>query len=180
VRLEASTKPHVHNLIHEFLINMAFTMVCPNFKKGLKMVSGPLGVKCISRDWLIKISIDARTHIRSCRINQTQFIFGLPCSSRVHLLVRSFEQTESFCILSFYYLIITSIVFRQILVVLGSFRQFWYRFRQLLLHWQWLTSCPNFGLTPKTPSPFLPISTSKTLFFPNCKFLFFSFFHFNY
>jgi serine protease inhibitor ecotin len=26
------------------LINMAFTMACPNFKKGLKMVSGPLGV----------------------------------------------------------------------------------------------------------------------------------------
>jgi hypothetical protein len=23
---------------------MAFTMACPNFKKGLKMVSGPLGV----------------------------------------------------------------------------------------------------------------------------------------
>jgi hypothetical protein len=45
VRLEASTKPHVHNLIHEFLINMAFTMACPNFKKALKMVSGPLGVK---------------------------------------------------------------------------------------------------------------------------------------
>jgi hypothetical protein len=45
VRLEASTKPHVHNLIHEFLINMAFTMDWPNFKKGLKMVSGPLGVK---------------------------------------------------------------------------------------------------------------------------------------
>jgi hypothetical protein len=27
------------------LINMAFTMACPNFKKGLKMVFGPLGVK---------------------------------------------------------------------------------------------------------------------------------------
>jgi hypothetical protein len=24
---------------------MTFTMACPNFKKGLKMVSGPLGVK---------------------------------------------------------------------------------------------------------------------------------------
>jgi hypothetical protein len=47
VRLEASTKPHVDNLIHEFLINMAFTMACPNFKKGLKMVFGPLGVKYI-------------------------------------------------------------------------------------------------------------------------------------
>jgi hypothetical protein len=45
VRLEASTKPHVYNLIHEFLINMAFTMACPNFKKGLKMISGPLGIK---------------------------------------------------------------------------------------------------------------------------------------
>jgi hypothetical protein len=45
MRLEASTKPHVHNLIHEFLINMAFTMAYSNFKKGLKMVFGPLGVK---------------------------------------------------------------------------------------------------------------------------------------
>jgi hypothetical protein len=45
VSFEASTKPHIHNLIHEFLINMAFTMAYPNFKKGLKMVSGPLGVK---------------------------------------------------------------------------------------------------------------------------------------
>jgi hypothetical protein len=27
---------------------MAFTMACPNFKKGLKTVSGPLGVKCWS------------------------------------------------------------------------------------------------------------------------------------
>jgi hypothetical protein len=45
VLLEANTKPHVPNLIHEFLIYMAFKMACPNFKKGLKMVSGPLGVK---------------------------------------------------------------------------------------------------------------------------------------
>jgi hypothetical protein len=29
------------------LINMALTMACPNFKKGLKMVFGPLGVKKI-------------------------------------------------------------------------------------------------------------------------------------
>jgi hypothetical protein len=42
VRLEAITKPHVHNLIHELLINMAFTMAYLNFKKGLKMVSRPL------------------------------------------------------------------------------------------------------------------------------------------
>jgi hypothetical protein len=46
VRLKASTKPPIHNLIHEFFINMAFTMACPNFKKGLKMAFGPLGVKC--------------------------------------------------------------------------------------------------------------------------------------
>jgi hypothetical protein len=44
VRLEASTKPHVHKRIYEFLINMAFAMACPNFKKCLKMAFGPLGV----------------------------------------------------------------------------------------------------------------------------------------
>jgi hypothetical protein len=45
VRLEASTKSPICNLIHEFFINMAFTVACPNFKKGLKMGFGPLGVK---------------------------------------------------------------------------------------------------------------------------------------
>jgi hypothetical protein len=45
VHLEVSTKPPIQNLIHEFFINMAFTMAYPNFKKGLKMVFGPLGVK---------------------------------------------------------------------------------------------------------------------------------------
>jgi hypothetical protein len=45
VHLEASTKPHVHKKIHEFLMDMAFTMAYPNFKKGLKMAFGPLGVK---------------------------------------------------------------------------------------------------------------------------------------
>jgi hypothetical protein len=44
VRLEASTKPHVHKENPEFLINMAFTMAYLNFKKGLKMAFGPLGV----------------------------------------------------------------------------------------------------------------------------------------
>jgi hypothetical protein len=44
VSLEAGTKSPVHNLINEFLINMAFTMAYPNFKKGLKMAFGPLGV----------------------------------------------------------------------------------------------------------------------------------------
>jgi hypothetical protein len=51
VHLGASSKPHVHNLIHEFLINMAFTMACPNFKKGLKTVYWPLGVKeCLPKE----------------------------------------------------------------------------------------------------------------------------------
>jgi hypothetical protein len=45
LRVKASTKSPIHNLIHEFLINMAFTMACQNFKKGLKMAFGPLGVK---------------------------------------------------------------------------------------------------------------------------------------
>jgi hypothetical protein len=45
VRFEASTKPPIYNLIHEFLINMAFTMVCPNFKEGMKMAFGSLGDK---------------------------------------------------------------------------------------------------------------------------------------
>jgi hypothetical protein len=45
VHLEASTKLPIHNLIHEFLINMVFTMACPNFKKALKTASVPLGVK---------------------------------------------------------------------------------------------------------------------------------------
>jgi hypothetical protein len=54
VHLEVGTKPPIHNLIHEFLINMAFTMACPNFKKGLKMVSGPLGVKVVFlKLWLL-------------------------------------------------------------------------------------------------------------------------------
>jgi hypothetical protein len=48
VRLEASTKPPIHNLIHGFLINMAFIMACPNFKKGLKMAFGPLGVNVVT------------------------------------------------------------------------------------------------------------------------------------
>jgi hypothetical protein len=45
VHLQAITKPHVHKKIHEFLINMAFTMAYPNFKKGMKMAFGLLGVK---------------------------------------------------------------------------------------------------------------------------------------
>jgi len=44
VDLKTSTKPPIPNLIHEFFINMVFTMACPNFKKGLKMAFGPLGV----------------------------------------------------------------------------------------------------------------------------------------
>jgi hypothetical protein len=42
MHLEA--KPPIHNLIHKLLINIAFTMAYPNFKKGLKMAFGSLGV----------------------------------------------------------------------------------------------------------------------------------------
>jgi NurA-like 5'-3' nuclease len=44
VCLKVGTKPPIYNLTHEFLINMAFTMAYPNFKKSLKMAFGPLGV----------------------------------------------------------------------------------------------------------------------------------------
>jgi hypothetical protein len=45
VSLEASTKLHVHKKIHELLINVAFIIACPNFKKGMKMAFVPLGVR---------------------------------------------------------------------------------------------------------------------------------------
>jgi hypothetical protein len=54
VRLEASTKPHIHKKIHEFLVNMAYIVACPNFKKGLEMAFGPLGVKRIFEYFWIK------------------------------------------------------------------------------------------------------------------------------
>jgi hypothetical protein len=47
MHFEVSIKPHVQKKIHEFLINMAFIMPCPNFKKGLKMAFGPLGIKIL-------------------------------------------------------------------------------------------------------------------------------------
>jgi hypothetical protein len=49
VRLEASTKPPIPNLIHEFSINVAFTMAYPNFKKGLEMALGLLGIKITTK-----------------------------------------------------------------------------------------------------------------------------------
>jgi hypothetical protein len=46
VCLEAKKFNHMFTRkFHEFLINIVFTMACPNFKKGLKMAFGPLGVK---------------------------------------------------------------------------------------------------------------------------------------
>jgi hypothetical protein len=44
VRLEASTKPHVHRKFEIFWTNIASTMACPNFKNGPKKGLGPLGV----------------------------------------------------------------------------------------------------------------------------------------
>ena len=63
MHLEASTKPPIHNLIHEVLINMAFTMTCPNFKKGLKMAFGPLGINVE-----ISLNFDVRGYPRSTHI----------------------------------------------------------------------------------------------------------------
>jgi hypothetical protein len=45
VRLEASTKPHVHQKFEIFWSNIASTMACPNSKNGLKNGLCPLGVK---------------------------------------------------------------------------------------------------------------------------------------
>jgi hypothetical protein len=42
----------------DLLINMAFTMACPNFKKGLKMAFGPLGVNCESHNLLLNYRHD--------------------------------------------------------------------------------------------------------------------------
>jgi hypothetical protein len=45
VRLEASTKPHVHQKFEIFWTNIASTVACPNFRNGPKNGLGPLGVK---------------------------------------------------------------------------------------------------------------------------------------
>jgi hypothetical protein len=45
VRLEASTKSHVHQKIEIFWTNITSTMACPNFINGPKKRLGPLGVK---------------------------------------------------------------------------------------------------------------------------------------
>jgi hypothetical protein len=45
VRLEASTKPHVHQKFEIFWTNIASTMGCPNSKNKPKKGLRPLGVK---------------------------------------------------------------------------------------------------------------------------------------
>jgi hypothetical protein len=45
VRLEASTKPHVHQKFEIFWTNIASTMASPNLKNGPKNGLCPLGVK---------------------------------------------------------------------------------------------------------------------------------------
>jgi hypothetical protein len=44
VRLEASTKPHVHQKFEIFWTNIASTMACPNFENGQKNDLGLLGI----------------------------------------------------------------------------------------------------------------------------------------
>jgi hypothetical protein len=45
VRLEASTKPHVHQKFEIFWTNIASTMTCPKSKNRPKKGLRPLGVK---------------------------------------------------------------------------------------------------------------------------------------
>jgi hypothetical protein len=45
VRLEASTKPHVHQKFEIFWTNIASTMACPMSKNGPKKGLRPLGIK---------------------------------------------------------------------------------------------------------------------------------------
>jgi hypothetical protein len=54
VRLEASTKPHVHQKFEIFWTNIASTMAYPNLKNGPKKGLGPLGVKVQDKKALIK------------------------------------------------------------------------------------------------------------------------------
>jgi hypothetical protein len=68
VRLEASTKTHAHKKIHKFFIHMAFTMAYPNFKKGLKMASGPLGINNVNKLYSIKQNLGAKTHKKYCPV----------------------------------------------------------------------------------------------------------------
>jgi hypothetical protein len=44
VRLEASTKPHIHQKFEIFWTNIASTMACLNFKNGPKIGLRPLGI----------------------------------------------------------------------------------------------------------------------------------------
>jgi hypothetical protein len=44
VRLEANTKPHVHQKFEIFWTNIASTMACPDSKNGPKNGLRPLGV----------------------------------------------------------------------------------------------------------------------------------------
>jgi hypothetical protein len=52
VRLEASTKPHVHQKFEIFWTNIASTMGCPNSKNRPKKVLRPLGIKQPMENWL--------------------------------------------------------------------------------------------------------------------------------
>jgi hypothetical protein len=55
MRLEASTKPHVHQKFEIFWTNIASTMACLNFKNGPKNGLGPLEVN----KGTLNISIDS-------------------------------------------------------------------------------------------------------------------------
>jgi hypothetical protein len=78
VCLEGSTKPPIYNFIHEFLIEMAFTMACPDFKKGLKMAFGPLGdfsSSCYKKGKFIRIYNNSKNHVFP--ISHSPIFFGV-------------------------------------------------------------------------------------------------------
>jgi hypothetical protein len=66
VRLEASTKPHVHQKFQIFWTNIASTMACPNFKNGPKNGLCPLGVKLDNESMVLIMTVG--------------FLFGEACA----------------------------------------------------------------------------------------------------
>jgi hypothetical protein len=70
VSLIARTKPHIHYKIHDTLINMTFTMACPNFWKAQKMDSSFLRINIIA--WKIIFIIQLGICHPCCRIRHSR------------------------------------------------------------------------------------------------------------
>jgi hypothetical protein len=74
VRLEASTKPHVHKKFEIFWTNIASTMTCPNFKNGPKNGLCPLGVKPLKF---------CTTYMLCIFFAITHLIFAYACTTKI-------------------------------------------------------------------------------------------------